>query len=170
MDMVADNSVHVTTVREADFADAYAIYDILLLALEETHADYPAPQMPYALQHLLALIGHGTVAVAEHNGDVVGTIVLDARTWPWVHPGSVEAHYLQNDHFYILPQRRSFGTARKLLDWAKKLADRRGMRLVIELSSGGPDTESLDTFVRRQGFAYMGGKFVRHPIPSSESP
>lgn len=170
MDAPAQGIAWVETpiaVRPACFEDAFGIRDTLLDALSAAETPYPRPDMPYAVQYIMDLIAQDLVAVAECAGRIVGCIVLSYARWPWVHPSNPAGIFLQNDHFWVEPTARRGGTAVKLLSFAKKKSDALKIWLSIDLSSLDASTEAKDRFVKSQGFVYIGGKFMRQPIPSS---
>lgn len=147
-------------IRLANHGDVLAIYETLIDALEASDTPYPEPELPYALQAMLDQIAQAFVCVAVNAADdVVGCIVLDTAHWPW----NRYQKFLFNQHFWVAPAYRRGGTAVKLLAWAKTRADELGMPLQIELSSLDSTTPEKETFVARQGFKRIGGKFFFDP-------
>ncbi len=155
------------SVEAAVCADAFGILETLKLALASSEAQYPEPDMPYAVQALLDLIAQGLVAVARGSGRqrIVGCIVLDVARWPWVHPQNQAGQHLYNQHLWVEPRYRRGGVAQRLLSFAKEVADQRGLECQIDISSLSDDADLRDRFVRISGFTYMGGKFYRAARP-----
>ena len=153
--------VRPAAVRPAVPEDIVSILTCLRKGLNEVIHDVPVPEpdLPYAMQAMLDLIAQGLVHVTINtNGHVAGLIALSINVWPWVAPSNRAGHYLTNIHFWVERPYRRGGTATKLLDAAKETADRLGLPLMIEGSSGGTEVTLKDRFVRRCGFEFVGGK------------
>lgn len=161
-----DAAVRAVTVDTARHDDVFAILATLKKALAESATPYPEPDMPYAVQAALDLIAQGFVGVARSDDRIVGCIMLDVARWPWTHPNNPQGLHLYNQHLWVEPRARKFGTARDLLAFAKGVADARQLPLVLDISNISDDAELRDRFVRISGFAYTGGKFYRAPATS----
>ena len=157
------------TIRLANYEDAVAIQDTLWHVQDMTETPYPDPDIPYAAQKLMTQATEGLICVATgwDERHIVGVIALGYATWPWKHPEGKDAQYLINEHFYVDPIWRKGGTAKKLLGWAKDLADAKGLHLMIDFSTIDADVHVKDRFARINGFKYTGGKFLR---PHSSEP
>lgn len=142
--------------------DAFAIHRTLLKALELSGTPYPEPDMPYCIQTMLDQIKEGFIGVAW-AGRVVGVIWLDYGRWPWCAPTNPKGFHLYNQHFWIEPEFRMGGVGKKLLDFAKAVADRKQLPLKLEFSSMSMKPEVRDRFARINGFGYTGGVFYREP-------
>jgi GNAT superfamily N-acetyltransferase len=99
------------------------------------------------------------VAACEETSRVVGCIILNHHVWPW----NRQAWHLVNDHFWVDPRYRKFGTAAKLLQCAKQCAKELGKPLYLDFSFGGIDADLKDRFAKMQGFTYNGGRFCFNP-------
>ena len=108
----------------------------------------------------LAARGHGDLRVAE--AILVGVLALDWATWPW----NRQKPYLYNQHFWVEPIWRSGGTATRLLQAAKALAQERGVPLLIETSMLDADTGKKERFIEKNGLQRIGGKFIFTPNQS----
>jgi GNAT superfamily N-acetyltransferase len=161
-------------IRPARFEDVFAIERTLLDAVRV--AEFPAPpvERPYAVQKLMDLIAVRLIWVAETTGKlyapdfpptIVGCIVLSHHVWPW----NRQQWHLVNDHFWVDPAYRKFGTAAKLLRCAKDCAKELGKPLYLDFSFGGIDADLKDRFAKMQGFTYNGGRFCFDPTKSSPS-
>ncbi len=141
----------------------------LLETMRKAHAllsadmPFPEPDVPYCMQAMLDQIAMGHVFVARSGGRIVGVIALAVHRWPWTAPSNTAGHYLTNEHFWVDPVYRRWGTARRLLGEAARLSDGLGIPLMIDMSSGGADAPLKDRFVKTQGFMYVGGKHFRAP-------
>jgi GNAT superfamily N-acetyltransferase len=154
-------------VREAIFEDVFQIERTLLDAAQAAEFPVPPVERPYAVQKLMDLVAHKLiwVAICSESERVVGCIVLSHHVWPW----NRQAWHLVNDHFWVDPQYRKFGTAQKLLQCAKQAAQELGKPLYLDLSFGGADADLKDRFAKMQGFTYNGGRFCFDPTKSSPS-
>jgi GNAT superfamily N-acetyltransferase len=153
-------------IRPAVFEDVFQIERTLLDAARLAEFSVPPVERPYAVQKLMDLIAVRLIWVAttEENA-VVGVIVLSHHVWPW----NRQAWHLVNDHFWVDPAYRKFGTAAKLLHCAKQAAQELGKPLYLDFSFGGIDADLKDRFAKMQGFTYNGGRFCFDPTKSSPS-
>jgi GNAT superfamily N-acetyltransferase len=153
-------------VRLAVFEDVFQIERTLLDAARMAEFPVPPVERPYAIQKLMDLTAVKLIWVAttEENA-VVGVIVLTHHVWPW----NRQAWHLINDHFWVDPAYRKFGTAAKLLECAKQCASELGKPLYLDFSFGGIDADLKDRFAKMQGFTYNGGRFCFDPTKSSPS-
>jgi GNAT superfamily N-acetyltransferase len=155
------------TIRAAQFEDVFQIEWTLLDAARLAEFPVPPVERPYAVQKLMDLIAVKLIWVAtcEKTSRVVGCIVLNHHTWPW----SRQHWHLVNDHFWVDPAYRKFGTAAKLLECAKNCARDLGKPLYLDFSFGGIDADLKDRFAKMQGFTYNGGRFCFDPLAKSLS-
>jgi GNAT superfamily N-acetyltransferase len=151
-------------IRPAQFEDVFQIERTLLDAARLAEFPVPPVERPYAVQKLMDLIAVRLIWVAttEENA-VVGVIVLSHHVWPW----NRQAWHLVNDHFWVDPAYRKFGTAAKLLQCAKNCAKELGKPLYLDFSFGGIDADLKDRFAKMQGFTYNGGRFCYSPTCAS---
>lgn len=156
-------------IRPARIEDCFAIEATLLEAAKVAEFPVPPVERPYAVQKLMDLAANRLIFVAENDGAIVGCIVLSHHVWPW----NRQAWHLINEHFWVEPQYRKFGTAQKLLIAAKQCAREVGRPLYLDFSFGGIDADLKDRFARLNGFKYNGGRFLFEPsgseVPSSQS-
>jgi GNAT superfamily N-acetyltransferase len=153
-------------VRPAQFEDVFQIERTLLDAARLAEFPVPPVERPYAVQKLMDLIAVKLIWVATvDNLSVVGVIVLSHHVWPW----NRQQWHLVNDHFWVDPAYRKFGTAAKLLQCAKDCAKELGKPLYLDFSFGGIDADLKDRFAKMQGFTYNGGRFCFDPTKSSPS-
>lgn len=142
-------------VREAMFADLDAIAETLMQAHAEASYALPEPELPYALKYILDLMAQGLVWVADVEGKVSGVLMIDAVTWPW----NSKIKHAENVHFWVEPAHRSGGVAQKLLARAEKKCRAANIVFMPRLTYGSSEAESIDRFMRINGFEYIGGNF-----------
>jgi predicted N-acetyltransferase YhbS len=153
-------------VRPANFEDVFEIERTLLDAARLAEFPVPPVERPYAVQKLMDLIAVKLIWVATtEDNTVVGCIVLSHHVWPW----NRQQWHLINDHFWVDPKHRKFGTAAKLLQCAKDCASELGKPLYLDFSFGGIDADLKDRFAKMQGFTYNGGRFCFDPMAKSLS-
>jgi GNAT superfamily N-acetyltransferase len=153
-------------VRPAQFEDVFQIERTLLDAARLAEFPVPPVERPYAVQKLMDLVAVKLIWVAAtEDNTVVGCIVLSHHVWPW----NRQHWHLVNDHFWVDPAYRKFGTAAKLLECAKQCAYSVGRPLYLDFSFGGIDADLKDRFAKMQGFTYNGGRFCFDPTKSSPS-
>jgi GNAT superfamily N-acetyltransferase len=153
-------------VRPAQFEDVFQIERTLLDAARLAEFPVPPVERPYAVQKLMDLVAVKLIWVAAtEDNTVVGCIVLSHHVWPW----NRQHWHLVNDHFWVDPAYRKFGTAAKLLQCAKDCAKELGKPLYLDFSFGGIDADLKDRFAKMQGFTYNGGRFCFDPTKSSPS-
>jgi hypothetical protein len=98
------------TIRPAQFEDVFQIERTLLDAARLAEFPVPPVERPYAVQKLMDLVAVKLIWVAAtEDNTVVGCIVLSHHVWPW----NRQHWHLVNDHFWVDPQYRKFGTAAK---------------------------------------------------------
>lgn len=157
-------------IRPAEPEDVVTMLASLRKGLAEVCYDVPIPEpeMPYAMQAMLDAIANGLVHVAVNaKNEVVGLIALAVHSWPWVSPANPAGRYLTNEYLWVERAYRRGGTAQRLLEAAKGVADTARLPLMIEMSSGGAEAPMKDRFVRSCGFHYIGGKMYRAPRDST---
>lgn len=151
------------SVRPAALRDIEGLWACSERAIRSS-TNLPPLELPYWLQYLMDQIALGLVAVVERHGEIVGLMVLGYATWPWCRPGNPAGTYLVNQAWFVDKGARRGGSAMKLLDWAKRIADEHEMPLMIEIATvDGDVAEHKDTFVKRAGFGYIGGKLLYRP-------
>jgi GNAT superfamily N-acetyltransferase len=150
-------------IRQAGFEDVVPIERTLRQA--QRLADLPTP--PIETEHFHAELKHRIayrlIWVAEHDKEVVGCLSLTHHYWPW----SKSAFFLGDDWFWVEPQHRPGGAAKKLLDEAKQCARDLKVPLFLTLAFGGMDVALKDRFAKMQGFTYKGGRFCFDPQSES---
>lgn len=147
-------------IIDAVLEDALKIEATLISAQQASPTPLPFPERPYAVQAMMDSIAQGLVGVAKQSDKVVGVVVLGWWGWPW----NRQVKWLVNMHWWVEPEYRSGGTAKKLLDWAKNKSDELQLPLRLEITYGGEDAGKLDTFIKRQGMEYTGGSFLYIPV------
>jgi GNAT superfamily N-acetyltransferase len=156
-------------IRRATPWDVVRIVRLLWKAADEAQRDIWfwsfEPTGAKAIAHALLMVEKGVLMVAENSDKrLVGTFCLSWYQEPWSNDW-----VLQTEWLYVLPAYRSGGTAEALLTGAEKIADGlinpatgKGPPIVIGLMSGR-DTELKDEWLKRKGYRYGGGTFVRAP-------
>lgn len=154
-------------VRLARYEEVFAIEATLLKAAAAAEFLVPEVERPYAVQKLMDLVARKLiwVAVDDKTTETVGCVVLNHHVWPW----NRQVWHLVNDHFWVEPGYRKFGTAKKLLDCAKQCARELGRPLYLDFSFGGIDSDLKDRFAKMQGLRYNGGRFCFDPTSSPSS-
>jgi GNAT superfamily N-acetyltransferase len=151
-------------IRPALYEDVFQIERTLLDAARLAEFPVPPVERPYAAQKLMDLIAVKLIWVATTEENlVVGCIVLSHHVWPW----NRQAWHLVNDHFWVDPKYRKFGTAAKLLGCAKQCARELGKPLYLDFSFGGIDADLKDRFAKMLGFTYNGGRFCFDPAQNA---
>lgn len=133
-----DNSGTMAIIRPARPSDAIAVSELAGIA----YAPYvqrmgiePAPMR----ENYAALVDAGQVWVAEHDGIVVGLLVL-----------KLESDHLLLDNIAVSPDRQGTGVGKQLLDLADAYARARGLA-EVRLYTNEAMTENL-AYYRRHGF------------------
>lgn len=151
-------------VEVADPSQIAGIYQTMLKAHASARTPYPSPDQIYCMQACLDLMKEGFVGVAlNYEGAVVGAIMLDYGRWPWTDPKNPKGFHLYNQHFWVEPEHRKFGTAEKLMDFAKAVARRKHLALRFEFSNMDLKADIRDRFARINGLGYTGGVFYFAP-------
>lgn len=147
-------------VRAACLRDVDGLWALSERAIQSSN-NLPPLELPYWLQYLMDQIAIGMVAVVERHGEIVGMMVLGYATWPWRRPGDPAGSYIVNQAWFVDKTARRGGSALKLLEWAKRIAEQHDMPLMIEIGTvDGEVAEHKDKFVKRRGFEYIGGKLL----------
>ena len=145
------------TIRSGHYDDIFEIEALLIKARDEIDLkDNPHQETPYIYHDLIHQAEAGLLIVAEDGGYVCGVMALATSHWPW---NRKQGQHLINNHFYVDPEYRRGGTARKLLEAAKVVARERGMPLRIDLMGAG-SRELKDRFCEMSGLRYLGGIFL----------
>lgn len=134
-------------LRFATLEDTEALFH-LLLGLHQEQAAVPLNPIK-ADGQLRHSIEHDVVLVAEHEGKLIGSICL--RTWDFWYS---DAQMLIDKWFYVDPKYRRLGTAKKLIDAAKKWAREVDMRLTLAIASPNRLKAKM-RLLRRWGFYVM---------------
>lgn len=145
-------------IRSGTAGDILGV-EALLLA-EAPNMNRPQPAYPQAFAHhkLVDFAHSGGMIVAECEGKIVGVVLLEKHgLWYTAKP-----HYLQAVDFCVAPEFRAGGTAAKLLERAKGIADQARVPLVVSITSGDK-ADLKDRFVRGMGFVYEGGNLAYIP-------
>lgn len=96
----------------------------------------------------------GTTFIAEIGGEVVGTLGLYTMA-PWWS----DEYTLVDQWFYVAPEVRHRGVARRLLAMAKDFAAASRLPLIVGVYNSH-DAERKDAFFIRQGFEPLGGWYI----------
>lgn len=148
-------------IRTARPADVTAIYGLLLNSYQEMAYVMPPPLEFHAFAWILRTMESGRVYLAERGGQAVASVGLRQQTWEW----NPTKPFLQDVWFYILPDARRGGTARGLMQAAKKLSEETKLPLFMGITTGtSPDLK--ERFYAMQGLQYLGGFFAYTPSSS----
>lgn len=173
------------SIRQAEFQDCVAIERLLRRGLQDTLGFLPPYDQQFAYRAGIDLIGRKLVWVAQEHIDethvrIVGVLMLDVKGWNW----NPAIKYLENVHFYILPEYRAKTTviplqgedpiktkmtvATHLLDVAKQMAKTNDMALLMQMIYTPKDTARKDRFFESSGMSYTGGNFFY--LPQQDQP
>lgn len=127
---------------------------------------YPQPSSSETkkLAHVLALIDQGLVVVAETDEQIVGAIGMTICQDDWSDQWKVV-----NEWLYIDEKFRNANVDDALLTFVEAWADdqvnpdtQEGLPVIMAIISG-KDVEVKDELMKRRGYQYAGGNFVRPP-------
>lgn len=157
-------------IRRATGWDVVEVTRLLVRGALEQRKEiwYPKPSQNAARKvgHVLALIDQGLVIVAEQEVDarIVGAVGMAVCQDTWS-----DQWKLVNEWIYILPDFRDVGLDSQLLTAVEMFADdqvdpdtQEGLPVIMAMISG-QDTELKDELMKRRGYQYGGGNFVREP-------
>lgn len=157
-------------IRRASAFDCVEIVSLLLQGAAEQRESiwYPRPTQRPTKQvgAVLALIDQGVVIVAEQevDGRLVAAIGVTICQDDWS-----DEWKMVNEWLYVMPDFRDTDIADQLLTFVEHFADaavspqtQEGLPIVMAMMAG-QDTELKDELMRRRGYQYGGGNWVRAP-------
>ena len=96
---------------------------------------------------------HSTLLALNEDGDAVGVItVVESLSL------SAGGHYGVINELYVVPDYRSEGVGKMLLDFAKEIGEQRGWTR-IELTTPGDEFSKTLRFYEREGFVKIGPRY-----------
>lgn len=153
------------TVRQALTAkDAYQIIELLKLWEYETSLPYPPWDEMAMLRWIVRVMSSGYAAVADLEGELIGTIGLTPASFPW----NDSQQMMSDEWIMVHPDYRDKGTARALLNHINNMADQFQIPVMLGLMTGGDGIEKKEKFLGYSGYAYTGGQFLRFPKPAED--
>lgn len=159
-------------IRRAAAWDVVEISALLFKGATEQGKDiwYPTPNVMKGIAAVLALIDQGLVVVAEERDEeavhrrIIGAIGMTLCQDAWS-----DQWKLVNEWFYVDDKFRDTEVAEQLMTAVERFADtsvnpqtQEGLPVVMAMMTG-LDTELKDELMRRRGYQYGGGNFVRKP-------
>lgn len=139
--------------RIADEDDTHVVSHLLASLFEEVGHTLTAPEIADIFLQIDADDLHSTLLALDEDGDAVGvlTIVESLGLYAGGRIGVI-------NELYVVPEYRSEGVGKLLLDAAKELADQRGWAR-IEVTTPGEDYAKTLRFYEREGFMPIGPRY-----------
>lgn len=141
------------TFRIADEDDTHVVSQLLGNLFEEVGHTLTASEIADIFLQIDADDMHSTLLALDEDGDAVGviTIVESLALYAGGRIGVI-------NELYVVPEYRSEGVGKLLLDAAKELADQRGWAR-IEVTTPGEDYAKTLRFYEREGFMPIGPRY-----------
>jgi len=141
------------TFRIADEADTQVVSELLAALFEEVGHTPTASKIAEIFLHIDSDDFHSTLLALDDDDQAVGilTIVESLALYAGGRIGVV-------NELYVVPEFRSEGVGKLLLDEAKALAESRGW-LRLEVTTPGDDYPKTLRFYEREGFVPIGPRY-----------
>lgn len=141
------------TFRIADEDDTHVVSQLLGDLFEEVGHTPTASEIADIFLQIDADDMHSTLLALDEDGDAVGviTIVESLALYAGGRIGVI-------NELYVVPEYRSEGVGKLLLDAAKELADQRGWAR-IEVTTPGEEYAKTLRFYEREGFMPIGPRY-----------
>jgi GNAT superfamily N-acetyltransferase len=141
------------TFRIADEDDTHVVSQLLGNLFEEVGHTLTASEIADIFLQIDADDMHSTLLALDEDGDAVGviTIVESLALYAGGRIGVI-------NELYVVPEYRSEGVGKLLLDAAKELADQRGWAR-IEVTTPGEEYAKTLRFYEREGFMPIGPRY-----------
>lgn len=155
-------------LRMARGSDATPLYNMLMGYFAEFMAFYPPPEEMPTIAWGLTVIQTGAVVLAVEQTDdgekLIGCMGLERGAHPW----APRAQYFNTVWFYVIPERRTGGTANHLVKAAKDIAEANQIPLRMDYV-WGLEPSKQDRYREIMGFTYAGGNYLWVPPAKAAS-
>ncbi|NUO03779.1 MAG: GNAT family N-acetyltransferase [Saprospiraceae bacterium] len=141
------------TFRIADASDSAAVSILLAALFEEVEGSPDAEEINEIFAEMEDDDSHSTLLALDDDGDIVGIVTL-------VECLSISAggKYGVINELYVVPEYRSEGVGKMLVDEVKQLAENLGWKR-IELTTPGDEFSKTIRFYEREGFYRIGPRY-----------
>lgn len=141
------------TFRIADEADTHIVAQLLADLFEEVGHTPTAEEIAEIFLHIDADDQHSTLLALDEDEDVVGILTI-AESIALYAGGRIGVV----NELYVVPEYRSEGVGKMLLDAAKELGEQRGW-VRLEVTTPGEDYAKTLRFYEREGFMPIGPRY-----------
>lgn len=148
----------VINMRLATSRDLTEIYDCLIQYFKDVAMPYPSPVEKDVIAWGLRVVEQDGVVVAECDGRIIGSVGLELGTFPWNHG----ARYLNAVWCFVLPDFRNGSTGVRLIEQAKRLADKNGLPLRMD-EIWAYRSFLMGKLKERKGFTNVGSNWAYFP-------
>ncbi len=137
----------------ADETHTAVVADLLSALFEEVEHNLGFEELAEIFAEMDADDHHSTLLALDDDGDVVGLITL-------VESLSLSAggRYGVINELYVVPEYRSEGVGKMLLDFAKEIGEERGWTR-LEVTTPGDEFDKTLRFYEREGFWKIGPRY-----------
>ena len=137
----------------ADEEDTHDVASLLAALFEEVGHSLTAEEIAELFLQFDSDDHHSTLLALDDDGDAVGVITI-AESLGFYASGRIGVI----NELYVVPEYRSEGVGKMLLDAAKNLADERGCAR-LEVTTPGDEYEKTLRFYEREGFFPIGPRY-----------
>lgn len=139
--------------RVADESDTAAVATLLAALFEEVEGSPDAEEIAGIFADMEADDSHSTLLALDDDGDIVGILTI-------VECLSISAggKYGVVNELYVVPEYRSEGVGKMLIDEAKELAENRDWKR-LEVTTPGDEFSKTLRFYEREGFYRIGPRY-----------
>lgn len=141
------------TFRVADEADTHVVSALLESLFEEVGHTLTANEIAEVFLHIDSDDHHSTLLAISADEEAVGILTI-AESLGLYAGGRIGVI----NELYVLPEYRSEGVGKLLLDAAKELAEQRGWTR-LEVTTPGEGYEKTLRFYEREGFVPIGPRY-----------
>lgn len=141
------------TFRIADEADTHGVSQLLADLFEEVGHSLTASEIADIFLQIDSDDLHSTLLALDDDGDAVGVITI-AESIALYAGGRIGVI----NELYVVPEYRSEGVGKLLLDAVKELAEQRGW-VRIEVTTPGDEYIKTLRFYEREGFMPIGPRY-----------
>lgn len=131
----------------------------LVRLLRDAHSEYegfPVPHLPSLFQWVGMVLVQGIAYVVHEEGYIVGSLGLIQTFCPW----NQLVPLLRCEWLYVHPDHRKGGAAQSLLDSAEGFSATQKTAIIMGINNPH-QPELKDIFLKRRGYIYCGGNFIR---------
>jgi GNAT superfamily N-acetyltransferase len=145
------------TFRIADESDTDSVANLLAALFEEVEGSPDAEEIAGIFAEMEADDSHSTLLALDEDEDIVGILTM-------VECLSISAggKYGVINELYVVPEYRSEGVGKMLIDEAKDLIESRDWKR-LELTTPGDEFSKTLRFYEREGFYKIGPRYCYRP-------